>query len=227
MAQTTLKCILSVMVVLGLTTPSMAWQHDVPVPNDKWATIGKQQYQVLSMENFYQYTTSQAGGEFRLIPVNQIPENLKFRIVTPALDQYCLRFGTSLRCHYQTENGLEFFKDCCKGPLTGGNDCHYHPDKVIDIDLTAPWDLRGTTVKDNLGQEYYVLTVLKKPECPNLPGTVNFPSEKIPFGLKLMASPIRRGFVLFRCYIVAGLVMLPALYLVNIKKYWKLASSLT
>ena len=211
--------------VLATLTSVYSWQHDIPLPNDKWATIGKKAYQVLSMEGFYAYNTSEAGAEFRLIPVEEIPQNLKFRIVTPALDQYCLRFGTSMRCHHQTENGLEFFKGCCRGPLTGANDCYYHPDKVIDIDLTSPWDLRNTQVVDNQGRRYYVITVLKKPECPNLPGTMKFPSETIPFGIKLMAEPIRRGFVLFRCYLIAAIIMLPTFYFIDLKGYWKEAST--
>ena|SRR3990167_4399849 len=212
--------------LFGLVSNLLA--HEMPLPNDNWTTIGTQKYQILSLGGYYAYSTTEAGSEFRLLPVSQVKPDMKPRIITSVIDQYCLRIGISYKCHKLGEKGIEFNRDCCDSHTPGLKFCNHYPHKHFDMDLESKdfSEMNQRTVRDTKGEEYYVITVLKNPECPSLLGTLHFPDEPVPYGLKLLERPENRLFVLCKCYAVAAAILLPFFYFIDLKGFLNLATTL-
>ena len=206
--------------------------QEVAETQQTWTTIGRSKYQVVSMDKFYAFSTTNAGSEFRLLPVAELPQNKKFRAITSLIDQYCLLIGISIRCHKQTAEGIEFDSKCCERHDTRATYCSNSLPKLIDEDLSNYFsetrELEGKEifVRDAEGKQYIVLTTVKVPECPSIQGTEYFPKEPVPYGIRVQAGPENRLLVLIKCYATAAAVLLPLFYLVDIKSYWKEATTL-
>ena len=193
------------------------WTHDIANEHNEWTEVANQEYQVIEMDRLYTYKMTNSTPEFRLIPVEQVPETRKFSYNIISFDPHAAFLGVCFSCHVVTQTGLRHLNK------QGTQDWEMFGAKD---DITLPPNITNTIVRDRSGKKYFVLTIFKWFECPSLTGTHEFSSNPIPWGIKFEKQPTPNWVVMVRSLFITALIMLPTMYLLGFKDYWSLSTKI-
>lgn len=210
-----------------LLSPSNALTHLESSPT-RSTTISGKVYEIVGLNTYHNFTTTSTSGDILLFPISELPPSRRFRVATSVIDSYFIKLGTKLNCHRKTEKGLVFVPQlCCDKPLPDLQACADQASPFVLADFSSGLDqMKEWIVKDDNGEEYIVITVVKTPECPNLSGTKEFPTTPVPYGIRVSETNRSRLADLTWCSLIAIMVLIPTAYLIDFKEFWASATSL-